>query len=827
MQDLRLAIRTLRATPIVTAVAILSLALGIGANTAIFSLVNSLLLRSLPVSSPDRIFIVSNATSRNHWAWSYAVWDQIRRRPDLFDGSIAWFQTRFNLAPAGEAQFVDGAWASGTYFSTLGVPPLLGRTFTDADDVRGGGPDGAVAVISYGFWQRRFGGAANVVGKTVTLDTVPFTIVGVTPANFSGVEVGRASDIIVPIGDEPLVHGRETWLDRRGNAFLTVMARLKPAQTPDVAIASLRAVQRQIWDATIPTTMRPESRAKYLSQAFRLDPAATGDSILRDAYARPLVTVMAIVALVLVIACANVANLQLARGAARRHELSLRLALGASRGRLVRQLLAESVVLTAIGAALALLIAAWGSRLLVGQLSSVYASQVFLDLSVDSHVLLFTIAIAAGTVLLFGVAPAIRASSLAPMDAMKEHGRGTSSDARGRLASGLVVMQVAVSVMLLVAAGLFVRSFVLLMTRPAGFERDRALLVNLDSQRAPVAPDQRVVLYDRVRDAVRTVPGVSDAAVSMISPVAGQGFVFRADVPGGAPLPDNGHDANAFTNVISPGWFDTFGIPLLIGRDFSAADRTGTALVAIVNQTLAHQTLGDSNPIGRTLTMTIPGQSRSLQIVGVVADSVYMSLRESVPPTVYTPLAQFYLSPSNLASVSLNVRTAIAPPQSLTKSVSAAIVAVSPALSFTFQPLAGQLDASLVLERITAMLAGFFGALALLLAALGLYGVTSYAVNRRRTEIGIRMALGAAPGNVVRLVLSRVSTLITLGVLVGAGISMWASKFVAALLYGLEPRDPVTLVGATLTLAAVGAFAGWLPAWRASRIDPAEVLRES
>ncbi len=833
MHDLRLAIRSLRATPIVSLVAVLSLALGIGANTAIFSLINSLLLRTLPVSAPHRLVIISSS-GQNRWTWNYAVWEQIRQQTELFDGAAAWFQTRFNLASGGESRFVDGAWASGSYFSMLGVPPLLGRTFTEADDTRGGGPDGAVAVISYGFWQRRFGGAADVIGKTLTLDAVPFTIVGVTPAGFFGVEVGRASDVIVPLGAEPLVHGRETLLDQRGNGFLTIMARLKPGQTRDDATVALRATQRQIWEATIPGRMRPEFRARYMAQSFSLDSAATGDSIFRSAYTRPLATIMIVVALVLLIACVNVANLQLARGAARRPELSLRLALGASRWRLVRQMLTESVLLAIIGTAFGLLIAAWGSRLLVGQLSvrggnvpGSAATEVFLDLSLDSHVLMFTIGVAAAIVLLSGVAPAIKASGVAPMDALKEHGRGAGGDAGAGLANGLVVAQVAVSVLLIVAAGLFVRTFAALATRPAGFERDRALLVNLDAQRAPVAPDQRVVLYDRVRQAVRALPGVSDAAVSMISPVAGEGFVVRAEISGATPLPDDGHGANVFTNVMSPGWFGTFGIPVVAGRDFGEADRNGTPLVAIVNHKLARLALGDSSPIGHTITMMPPGRSVSMEIVGVVADSVYFSLRESVPPTVYTALTQYYLGPANLASVTLNVRARTGPPMSLAKSVTAAVGAVSPALSLTFQPMAGQLDDSLTRERITAMLAGFLGAVALLLAALGLYGVTAYAVTRRRTEIGIRMALGAAPSGVVRLVLSRVSLLVGLGVIIGIGVSVWASQFVAALLYGVQPTDPATLVGAAVSLVAVAGMAGWLPASRASRIDPAEVLRES
>jgi predicted permease len=363
------------------------------------------------------------------------------------------------------------------------------------------------------------------------------------------------------------------------------------------------------------------------------------------------------------------------------------------------------------------------------------------------------------------------------------------------------------------------------VTRPPGFERDRALVVDVDAARTRVIPAQRVALYDRVRDAVRAVPGVSDAAVSVTTPVGGQGYVLTATVSGGAPLPGNEYGGTALTNVVSPGWFETFGIPIIIGRDFGDDDRSGTPLVAIVNQTLARETLGDGSPIGHTLTVATPGKVVSMAIVGVVADAVYFSLRESVPPTIFTALEQYYMSPSNLASVTLSVRARTGSPLSLTRSVTAAIGAVNPALALTLRPLANQLDSSLTQERTMAMLAGFFGVLALLLAGLGLYGVTSYAVTRRRIEIGIRMALGAAPAGVVRLVLGRVAWLVGLGVAIGACVSLWATRLVASLLYGLEPRDPVTLIGAVVTLAAVGAFAGWLPARRAAGIDPALALR--
>jgi predicted permease len=395
------------------------------------------------------------------------------------------------------------------------------------------------------------------------------------------------------------------------------------------------------------------------------------------------------------------------------------------------------------------------------------------------------------------------------------------------LATALVVAQVTVSVVLVVAAGLFGRTFTSLATRHAGFERDPVLLVNLDAERANVAPAQRAALFGRIRETVHALPAVNEAAVSMVTPISGNGLILRADVSGGAPLQDNGLGANAFTNVISPGWFGTFGVPILAGRDFTEADRVGAPAVAVVNQTLARKTLNGADLLGRTIILTTPGPVVSMQIVGVVRDTLYSSLREEVPPTVYTPLAQFYMPPVLLTSMALSVRAKTGLPASLTKSVAAAVGSVNSQLPLTFRPFADQVNASLAQDRLIAMLSTFFGALALLLAGLGLYGVTAYAVSRRRMEIGIRMALGAAPGGIIRLVVSRVAGLVGLGVFAGVGLSLWASTFVASLLYGLEPRDPATLIVAAFSLAAVGILAGGLPAWHASRIDPAVVLREN
>lgn len=830
MQDFRLAFRSLRATPVISVVAVLSLALGIGANTAIFSIVNSLLLRTLPVVEPQRLATITTprvlGLGSTAAGWSYPVWQQIHQR-QLFEADAAWAPVRFNVATSGETQFVDGLWISGSYFATLGVPALLGRSIGEADDQRGGGSNAAVAVISYGFWQRRFGGTPDVLGRTLTLDNVPFTIVGVTPADFFGVDVGRSFDVIAPIAAEPLVRGRESFLGTAGASFLMVVVRLKSGQTIENANAVLRGVESQIREATSPSNVKA-FRDRYLTGAegFAIVPAATGTSRLRGQYQRPLVTIMVVVALVLMIACANIANLLFARATARRHELSVRVALGASRWRLARLLFAESAVLALLGAALGTLLASWSSRLVVNQLSTP-ANTVFLDLSMEWPVLAFTTAITVVTALLFGMAPALRASTVSPFEALKEHGRGTAGEKRLGLGSGLVIAQVVLSVMLVVAAGLFVRSFTSLAGRSLGFDPDHVLLVNVNAQRVTVDPAQRLTRFERVGEALRVVPGVANVALSIVTPVQGGGILNTIEVSNGISVPPTllGGLANTWANVVSPEWFRTVGIPLLAGRDFTPRDRQGAPTVVIVNQAVVRAFLNGASPLGHTL-IHVPFRDQPMEIVGVVGDAAYGSLRDASAPTIYMPLAQRALVGPPLTSMNVIVRSNSARPAMLTKSIAAAIETIEPQFALTFRPLADQVNAGLVRERLIALLAGFFGGLALLLAALGLYGVTAYAVSRRRHEIGIRMALGAAPDSIVRLVLRRVFALVGIGVVIGAAGSMWASQFVASLLYGLEPRDPLTLMGAAVTLAAVGALAGWLPAWRASRIDPAEVLRE-
>jgi predicted permease len=821
MDDLRSAIRSLRATPVVSLVAILSLALGIGANTAIFSVVDSLLLRTLPVKAPQQLVQLVDASTDPQRSWTYPIWDQIRQRPQLFANAFAWSNTRFNLAPGGQTEFVDGIWASGGMFETLGVSALLGRTFSDPDDRRGGGRDGPVAVISYDFWQRRFGGAADAIGRTLDVERVPVTVVGVTPPGFFGPDVGRSFDVVLPLGLEPLVRGRESWLDGRSTWWLAVMGRLHPGQSLDAAARMIRDVQPQIRDATHP------GWDGYLADAFTLVPAASGDSGLRRRYQRAVVILMSIVALVLLIASANIANLLLARATARRHELSVRLALGASGRQLVRLLFTESLVLAAVGAGLGVLLARWGSRLLVSQLST-ETNRVFLDLSLDWRVLCFTIAATGITALLFGTAPAFRATDVQPIEAIKEHGRGAAGHRRGGIAGSLVVVQVALSVILVAAAGLFVRTFASLASLPLGFEPDRVLVVTLNAQRARISAENRLAVFERVQQSVRAVPGVAAAALSFITPVAGGGWNGNVDVSGMPPLP--GRQAMTFKNAITADWFDTFGTPLIAGRQFTDADRRSAPPVAIVNQAFVRRFMNGASPLGHIVRDRgipgLPNKDNPKEIVGVVADAVYRNLREPIPPTLYVPVAQVNESFA-LPSLSLNVRADTGSPALLSRSVAAAVAGVNGDLDVTFRPLGSVVDASLTQERLIATVSGFFGGLALLLAGLGLYGVTSYAVNRRRSEIGIRMALGAAPGGVVRLVLRRVAVLVAVGVIAGVLVSMWAARFVETLLFGLAPRDPMTIGVAAVILTAVGALAGWIPARRASRIDPAQVLRDA
>jgi putative ABC transport system permease protein len=822
-QDVRYGVRLLRRSPAFTLVLVASLALGIGANTAIFTLVDGLLVRSLPVREPQQLVVLQNDS------WTNPIWEQLRdHRATWAQGALAWSDDRFDLANGGEAAPVDGIFASGDFFNVLGVQPVVGRLLLPADDTRGGGPDGPVAAISYRLWQQRYGGAADIVGRPITLKRVPFTIVGVMPPAFLGPTVGRAVDVAVPIATVDLFGeaGGESQLDGRMTWWLRIMARLKPGQTTDDATRALRAIQAQVRAATIPDRAPEDVRNGYLGDGFTLVPAASGVSDLRRQYREPLLTLMAAVALVLLIACANVTNLLLARANARRHEFSARLALGAGRGRLARQLLTESLLLAVPGALLGTWLAAWGSRQLVDQISTP-GRPVALDLAVNWRVLAFTAGVAVATSLLFGVLPAWRASRVDPAKAIGP-GREIFGDRSHRLSSALVVVQVALSLILVVGAGLFVRTFTTLSSLDFGIEPDRVLTVRVATSKAEDDETSRVELYERIVTAAERVPGVGVAAMSLIPPMSGMGWNNMFSVDDQAPSEQFDRERIAFLNGVTPDFFKAYGTPLRTGRAFDARDRPGAPDVAIVNEAFARRFLKGTPAVGHIVKPNErrPGRPpERWEIVGVVQDAAYRSMRPPFPPTVYRPLAQLPADdvfPNSSLAIRANVDLSAA----LMKSLVSTVSGVDPTLSLSVLPFDRQVRALMTRERLVAILSASFGGLALLLACVGLYGVTAYAVSRRRTEIGIRMALGASASLVLRLVLGRAVLLVLAGVVIGGGVSLWAARYVGSLLYGLEPRDPATFVGAALVMSAIGVVAAWLPARRAARIDPARVLRD-
>jgi putative ABC transport system permease protein len=820
MHDLRLALRGLRASPVLSIAAVLSLALGMGANTAIFSVVDALLLRSLPVPSPERLVTVSSGFALNHGfkagaGMNYDMWTRMNERATMFDGGFAWAPGRVDLSSSGEIQPADVLFVSGGFFGTLGVPALLGRTFTVGDDVKGGGPDGLVTVISYQVWQRRFAGAADVIGKTLPIDGVPCTIVGVMPPAFFGVEVGQPFDVVLPLAIEPDVRGPRASLHHPGALLLTVMFRLKPGQSVASATAALRAMQPDVLGLT--GDRAPRSLPAFLKDPYVLVPAAAGTSDrsgLRRQYARPLLTIGVVVLLVLLVACLNIANLLLVRAADRGHEMSVRLALGASRWRLARQWLIESLLLAAIGALVGLVFAAWASRVVVSSLSTP-ETRVSLNLSPDWRVLAVTASFAILTALLFGTGPAIRASRSAPIDALKQGGRGGSE--RGR-AGSLVVVQVALSLVLLAAAGLFLSTFRRLASLPLGFEAARILVVEVDTARAHTDPASRLDYYLQLADLVKGLPGVAGAAASTITPFnqATRSPLF-ADV-------NRVHE-----HVVSPGFFATYGLPMRSGRDFDARDSTGSQRVAIVSESYVAKFLRDRSPLETTLDSGRCQPPRGpCAIVAVVGDAIFGAPRSGARPTIYFPLAQpGDPGPPGRTVIALSARPAAVRPAIVAGTIADALTRMDRRLSFSYRPLEQDVATALTQERLLAVLSGFFAGFALLLAALGLYGVTAYAAAKRRTEIGIRMALGATPLHVVRIVLTRALVLTAFGIVAGIGLSVWISRFAATLLFGVQPQDATTMAFAACGLAAVATLASAVPAIRAALVSPARALRET
>jgi predicted permease len=814
--DLRRAIRSLRAAPIVTMAAILSLALGIGASTALFSLFNAMMLRSLHVSDPEGLVTITSTPAlalgfQGGGGWNFAMWERFRGRNDAFGGAFAWTLQRLDATQSGEMQPIDVLFATGDLFATLGVAAVVGRTFTAADDLRGGGADGGVAVISDDFWHRRFNGARSVIGTRLLVDGAPLTIVGVTPPGFSGIDVGQGFDIAVPLGVEALIRGPRALVNNPRALLLTVMVRLRPGQSMDAATATLRSIQPDIVGQNAPA---------FLTDPFVLVPASTGISDrsgLRQRYERPLLTVSAVCGLVLLIVCLNVANILLARAAARRGELSVRLALGARRSDLVRQLLMESTVIAVPGALVGIAFAVWVGRLLVSQLPE-SAMPIQLDVSLDWNVLAFTVAVTFVAIVICGTAPAFHASSVNPIESLHDVGRGTITGRR-RIGNALVVGQIAISLVLLVAAGLFVGTATRLANVALGFTPDRVVVITVNTARAAIDPAARLDLYQQLVDALGAVRGVSHVAGSQWTPLSGSG--------GGVLSDAGGRRAESLKqvafNFVTPGWFAVYATPMRAGRDITRTDAANSARVAVINETLARQLFADRQALGEHVTVG-PCGDVPCEVIGVVGDALYgRSLRDSAPPTIYVPLAQSAgaLPPASTIRITVRTEGATAPLADL----SSALRAIDSGLTYSFRRLESDVASSFAQERLVAFLATFFGAVAALLAALGLYAVTAYAVRRRRTEIGVRLALGAAPHDAVLTILRRVTVLVVIGAALGIAISIWLSAFVTPLLFGLTPHDPLTLTAAVLGVIVVATVAAWIPASRAARLDPAAVLR--
>ncbi len=815
MQDIRFALRLLKGNPGFTTVAILSLALGIGANTAIFSIMDAVMLKVLPVKNPRELVQVKLDNSQS---FTNPIWEQLRDRQDVFSGVFAWSVQRFNLASGGEVQFADSLMVSGGYFETLGVPPAAGRLFGRADDRRGCAP---LAVLGYAFWQSHYGGR-DVTGQKILLDGHPFDIIGVTAPGFFGVDVGRTFGVAIPICAEPVIRGENSSMDQRSHWWLRIMGRPKPGVGPAQLASRLRTLAPAILQATVPPKWRPEYQDNYRKRSFNIVPAATGLSDIRRRYGDPLRMLMAVVGIVLLIACANIANLMLARAAARQREIAVRLAIGASRWRILRQLLTESVLLSILGAALVLGFASWGSKLLVRLISS-SNDMLFVDLRMDWRMLGFTAAIAILTGVLFGLAPAWRATRLALNASLKEGGRSnTVGRSHFRLGRALVAVQVGLSLMLLVGAGLFVRTFLNLTRMDKGFRPHDVLLVNLDMRALNTPAPARQALFGQVLDKLRAVPGVESASESDITPISGSSWneIIHPD----GYTSKGKDDLVVWFNRVSPGYFQTMGTPLVAGRDFDSRDALNSPKVAIINETVARRFFGAGNPVGKHYwTEDAAGKKEAVvEIVGVVRDARYVSLRDDNVGTVYIPTKQ----ESKLGHwTTVEVRSAL-PPGSLATSVKQALAAVDSRISLSFTMLERQVEESILGERLLALLGGFFAALALLLASVGLYGVISYMVNRRRNEIGIRMALGAGRGPVLWLVLREVGRLVGFGLVLGAGAALATTRFLRTMLFGVAARDAVTIAGAAALLGIVGAAAGFFPARRASRIEPMDALRE-
>jgi predicted permease len=824
--DLRFGLRQLRLNPMFTAVAVLSLALGIGANTAIFQLIDAIRLRPLPVGNPRELAYIDfmKGSRRSGWSstrsanFTSAQWDSVRTLQQAFSGMIAWSAKPFNLTQGGKARYAEGLFVSGDFFNVLRVPAAVGRTFTAQDDQPGCGSPGAV--ISYSFWQSEFAADPEVTNRNVRLDGRLFPVIGVTEPEFFGVEIGRRFDVAVPICSDPMF-----WEAGKGRIpaptgwWLSLMGRLKPGWTIERANAQIQTVSPSIMRETLPPSYRADTAKGYLANKLSVTSGATGVSQLRSQYEDPLWILLATTGLVLLIACANLANLLLARASVREREIAVRQAIGASRGRLIAQLLSESMLLALSGAALGGVMAAILSRGLISFLTT-QGNRMFVGLGIDWRVMGVTAGLAIVTCVRFGLAPALRATRVTPASVMRASGRGlTAGRERFSLRRALVVAQVAMSLVLLAGALLFVRSLQKLLAVDPGFRPEGIVAVSVDYRAAHYPKDRILEVRRQMLEKLRERTGATSAGQVDMTPVSGSGWDQTVWADG-----SSGPRVDALFNRAGPGYFRTMGTSFVAGRDFDEHDNLTSPKVAIVNEEFARKIFHGVNPVGRSFRREESADKPDslFLVVGLVRNTKYYELREDFRPIAFVSSAQDD-DPGPGGNFVLRTN---APLGEFHHAAEAAVAEIHPGLGIDFAVLTTQIQESLMRDRLMAALAGAFGFLAGSLAVLGLYGVIAYMVARRRNEIGVRVALGASRGQVVGLVLREAVLLLALGLAVGTGLAAWAGQAAASLVYGLQPRDPVTLGGAAALLAIVALLASYGPARRASRLEPMDALRD-
>jgi predicted permease len=805
LQDLKYGLRQLRRNPGFTIVAVLSLALAIGANTAIFSLLDVLLLRDLPVQHPERLVELSVVRRGHKIMFSYPMFREIERGQKVFSGLIGWtFGSMTHVELRGESFRADLRSVTGNYYSVLGATPLLGRLITPEDK-----ETSPVAVISYEFWQHRFGGAPDVLGKDIAFEGRPYTIIGVTRKWFTGMSTGEGPDITIPMKSD----------DVRSRLWVYITGRLKDGVTVEQARAQLQSLWPAVLQATVSTSTPGLRRNLFFSMGLDVSRAATGvNQRLRSRFTRPLYVLMGIVGLILLVACVNLASLQLARAAARSHEMSVRVALGATRWPLARQVLTESLALSACGALLGLALAYWGSHLLVALMTEGSVSPVMLDLRPDWRVLLLTASVAVLAGILFGLAPAWRCSHENPASALQQTSRGLTSPT-GMLGRALIVTQVALSLVLLLGAGLLVRSFRKLCSSNLGFQNENVLQFDLAPRPGAYKHLDLKSYHQQVIQRISSLPGVESVVYADFSvswPEKWDGKVSRITE---APSLSTGLMANAAP--ITPGFFHTLGITLIRGRDFDWNDSGDHLMdpmhVAILSRSLAKRLFPSGNALGQRIRFSFMPDTQNIEVVGVASNARLLDLHDPDPAVIYLPCNQ-------APWLFLFVRSRRAP-GTLARVVENKIHSLGRDDVLGAKTIDEEISQALVEDRAIAMLSGFFGGLALLLASIGLYGVMAYSVSRRTREIGIRAALGARRTNLVWLVLREALALALVGIAIGIPSGLAANRLIASMLFGVSPGDLPTIAAVSLLLFASAMLAGYLPARRASRADPVVALR--